>query len=323
MKATTGRVRRLPMARFRAELEAMLSTGAKANWWKVRQVLDELDRLGGVEHTGHLTVETVSRYIASRPPGQSAWTLKSVLSTLRSICSIAHDSGYLAVSPFAMRPMAKWVRPRPPEGKRCPTREEVRRLMELLAREVVEEPDGWGRWRARRLQALVGVAALAGLRAGEACRLWIEDLDQAAGIVHVRPHGKTLKTHTSAQPVAMPDALAEILRAWLPHRLEAPAAMKLPSCPWLIPNLTRRGPWIGGTSGYRPTDAVRAAGVRAGVEGLTLQSLRRAFSTAAIAAGVPSMIVARQCRHSEDVSRQWYVSREVSMLTEALKSWSY
>ena len=80
---------------------------------KMRQALRELEALG-VTTTDELTVLTVARYIASRPTGQSPYTLKSMLSTLRTACSYAEASGYLRVSPFKFRKLSKWVRCTPP-----------------------------------------------------------------------------------------------------------------------------------------------------------------------------------------------------------------
>lgn len=315
-----------PWPKFRQEIESMYKppAAARASWHKVRQCLDELERLG-VEHTGRLDAELVRRYVAGRPPGESPHTRKAMLSTLRRLCSIAEERRWLACSPFRLKRMSLLVRTRPPGGKRCPTAEEVRRLLELLAAEA-SAGEGWQRWRARRLLMLVQLVALAGLRASEALRLQLGDIDLVGGTIHVRPHGKTLKNAGSEAIIAMPAALRSAVAAWLPFRLEGPESMSIdPALPWLIPGATRRGPWEGGSVGRRPVDQVRAAGERAGVAGVavTLQSLRRAFVTHSRASGVPSSLAAQQCRHSEQVATDWYLGRELDSLKGALEGFSY
>jgi integrase len=134
---------------------------------------------------------------------------------------------------------------------------------------------------------------------------------------------RALKTANSEATIAMPRALSEALKRWEPYRLQHPPSMTIPPCPWIIPNAHRTAPWDHAASGYKPTDQLRASGERCGLEGITAQSLRRAFSSAAVAAGVPLEIAARQCRHSEEVARQYYVSKEVQGLRDALDGFSY
>jgi integrase len=188
----------------------------------------------------------------------------------------------------------------------------------------VAEGVGWQQWRARRLLALTSTVALAGLRAREAQRLWVSDLDHAAGVINLVPHGASFKTPGSAAPICMPVALSAVLREWEPYRLERPESIVVPAdLPWLYPGALCRGPWTGGPSGGRAVDALQAAGERAGVAGLTFQQLRRTFVSSTRDAGVPSHVVARQCRHSEEVSRDWYLARDLTMLTDHLRGFTY
>jgi hypothetical protein len=55
-------------------------------------------------------------------------------------------------------------------------------------------------WRARRLLALAEIIALAGLRLREATYLWTSDIDHAAGVIHVRPHGRVRTDSASLTP---------------------------------------------------------------------------------------------------------------------------
>ncbi len=193
---------------------------------KVSQVIRELKALG-IETTADLNLALVGRYIASRPDGQSAWTLKGHLQIIATICNMAVRARVLTVSPFATRPICKLVRTGPPEGKRHYSLDEIRRLLELLQADV-NAKKGWPAWRARRLQAVAATAVYCGLRTTELLRLHAADLDFDRHVVRVVPRGSRgmgLKTNGAGKPVGMPLALEPILRSWLEWRLSAPAEL--------------------------------------------------------------------------------------------------
>lgn len=272
---------------------------------KVSQVIRELEALG-IETTADLNLALVGRYIASRPDGQSAWTLKGHLQIIATICNMAVRARVLTVSPFATRPICKLVRTGPPEGKRHYSLDEIRRLLELLQADV-NAKKGWPAWRARRLQAVAATAVYCGLRATELLRLHAADLDFDRHVVRVVPRGSRgmgLKTDGAGKPVGMPLALEPILRSWLEWRLSAPAelAEKFPpaeSMPFLFPcTLQRWKPWTGGPPGEKPLDQLAAAGRRAGIPDLTFHGLRRSLATAMEAFGIGPAMIQRTLRHS-------------------------
>ena len=321
----------IPFERFRAEIEALYAPPmrAPATLVKMRQVLAILAGLE-VETTAELTSGLVARFVASRPTTEQPNTTAGLLSYLRAACSIAEDEGWLARSPFRCR--RQWIRWENAEGPRHHSLEAIRRVLELLARDV-ERKVGWGQWRARRLQALVATVAHTGMRKKEALYLRVEDLDFAAGTIRIRPRaGNRLKTRASAQSVPMPPALSALLSAWLPHQACPPPvrrplkprpgrhaesrALSRPVDPgWLFPNVYRTGPWVGGSRGHKPLDRVRGVGRRAGVEGFSFQSLRHSFATHALTAwGWTPAQVQRVLRHATVRTQAHYLHDDAANL---------
>lgn len=318
----------VPFDHFKAEFLAQhRAQSAPATLAKYEQLCRLLEGLG-VETTGQLTLDLVARFIASRPAAESPFTTRGLLMSLRSICYDAEARRYVQVSPFRLRKLSRLIRAPKPEGVRHQGRDEIRRVFDLMRRDT-ETKQGWPQWRARRLYALTATVALTGLRAREAQRLWVADLDLVNGIINLKPRTKSglLKTDASAQPVILPKALKPILTDWLRHRLDARRGFDLPTAaeiPWVFPGSTRTCAWVGGSSGVRPMDCLRAAATRAGVPRMTFQSLRRSFATAAEAAGIPQAMITRQCRHSsEETTKRWYQQRDLDSLRDAVEGFDY
>jgi len=312
--------------RFSAELLAMYDPAAGASSpktaRKLRQVLREIGGLG-VETTAGLTPATVAAFLGAHPERASA-TRRSLLMSLRLVCSYAEARRYIDVSPFRIRRLSRWVRAEPPAGKRHNTAAEIRVVLDLMGRDVVEKR-GWAQWRARRLLALTALVAYTGLRAGEAQRLWVDDIELDAHVLHVRPHGKRLKTEGSAQDVALPAAAIPFIREWLAHRLDRPEGFPAPDdCPWFCPGSRRLGPWSQGPPGYRPADRLGAVARRAGVPDMTFQMLRKSWATLAEQKGIPQALITRQCRHStEQTTKVWYQQRDLDALKGAVEGFDF
>jgi integrase len=304
---------------FEAELLAVYTPPqvAPATRKKIVQILRELRELG-VQTTADLNTTLVARFVSSRPPDWSTWTLRGSLINVRTLCRYAEASGYLRVSPFRLRKMARWVRVEPLEGKRHLSRDELRKLLAVLAADV-ESRAGWSNWRARRLQIAVAIAAFCGLRKLEILRLQVGDIDLANGIIHLRPHGKRFKTAGSAKPVPMPDALIALLQNWMGHRLDAPFGYPLPKeCSWLIPLNNRKGPWDGGSPGHTPLAKLQEAGRRAGIENVTWQMLRRSLATVLESHGCGEAMISRILRHSSiQVTKTHYRQADCENLRQA------
>ncbi len=206
----------IPFDQFTAELLRLYAPPhrAQATRRQMRMVLDQVAALE-VKTTADLTSTLVARFIEARPPGQSPRTLHTVLRVLRAICNQAVITGGLRVSPFALRRVSQWVgRLGPPTQKKHYSREEIRRVLSLMAQDV-ESTAGCAQWRSRRLQALVATVAYTGLRKSEALFLQISDVHLEARFISLtdrgRAGGRRFKTEGSEQPVPIPDALAPIL----------------------------------------------------------------------------------------------------------------
>lgn len=314
----TTEARPIPWPQFVAEVEAMYSTAAKTTLSGMRLTLRDVGALGVVS-TDQLDVGLVARFVASRDPAYSPWTVKAHLIRLRALCSHAESSRYLIISPFRLRKLSRWVRTGPPEVKRCLTPAEVKAILGVMAEDVAKK-QGWAQWRARRLYALTATIAYTGVRATEGQRLQVADVHLASRLIDVRPHGKTLKTTASEDVVAMPPALVPIVTEWLRHRLDAPADFPLPErCDWLFPNTHRTGPWTSGSPSTKPIARLQAAAARAGIEGVTFHAMRRGWATMAEAMGIPLNLVSRQLRHtSETTTRRYYAKKTTDALRDAV-----
>jgi integrase len=318
------RIRPIPFPEFRDEVLRLYDPPhrATATRRQVAQVMREISALE-VKTTADLTPALVARYVESRPPGQSPRTLHSVLRVLRSICNQAVISGVLRVSPFAARRVSQWTgRLGPPMEKKHYSREEIRRVLTLMAQDV-QTTAGYAQWRARRLYALTATIAYTGLRAvSEALFLHAADIKLEARFIALadrgRDGGQRFKTEGSEQPVPIPDALVPILRDWLEHRLDRPADRPIPlDCPWLFPNITGSSNWKSGCRGTKPLDRLQDVGKRAGVEGLTFLSLRHSWATHAEYHGYGPALIQRVLRHTtEQTAAKWYRHADLPNLIE-------
>ena len=264
---------------------------------KLRYVLELLSGLLGPEGTtAGLSLDLVARFVKSRPAAESPHTTHGLLANVRSACNFAVSQGYLRTSPFSYR--RRWIRLSAPTRKKHHSKEDLRRVLDLLATEV-RDATGWARWRARRLQALVATVAYTGLRRDEALHLHAADVDLPGRMILLVERTKLLKTEMSSQPVPIPTALVPILESWMVHRLDIPeSSWSLDDCPWLFPGVTRKNAWEGGAPGCRPLDQLKAAGERAGVQGLTFQSLRHSWATHAESWGMSDVMIQRVLRHT-------------------------
>lgn len=311
-------------AEFRAEVLALYEPPLRAapSYRAMRRAFDRIEALGPIGSTADLTAGLIAKLIQSQPPDRSTRTLLGLLRCVRVACNYAMQSGYIVVSPFAIRPVRAWVpRVGPPADKRYLTREEIRTVL-LKAADEARELRGWSQWKARRLQALAATLAYCGLRKSEALNLHVEDvyLDRRCILLadRSRSGGYGLKTAAAAQPVPIPDALVPILEDWLAHRMDAPPWSRLPkSCPWLFPGVTRRGAWKDGCTGTKPLDCLKDLGRRAGVEGLTLQSLRRSLATHLEHHGAGQAMITRILRHTTpETTLRWYQRADVANMVD-------
>lgn len=237
-----------------------------------------------------LTTDRIAAWAAARAKVVGVNTLIGELGYVRAICSFAVEEGMLGRHPFNSRRLR--VRPEPPAGKTHHSLAEIARVLGHLERESAA-------WKGGRLYAAASTVAYTGLRRSEALYLRLEDLDLAAGLLWVTPtKERRLKTEASAQPVPVPEGLAEVLKAWTP---------RVTPGTWLFPTVRRSGAWANGSCGSRPVDALKAAGRAVGVEGLTWLSLRHSWATHAETAwGLPEAGIQRVLRHTTPLTQRHY-----------------
>lgn len=323
-------IRPIPFDVFRARLLALYEPPMRSHrtMKKMGQVLDQLGALG-VATTADLTTDLVARWIAARPGPENPTTTLGYLAYLRAACALAAAEGWVRVSPFTVR--KTWLRRVEPTGRRHHSADEIARVLALLAADVTDR-FGWAQWRARRLQALAAVFIFTGVRRDEGLYLCVEDLDLEGRMIAIRPRvGNRLKTEASAAPVPIPDTLAVVLNDWMTHRLDAPVrAADVPDsraayprdmgCPWLFPNTRTPTPWTGGPTGAKPLDKLKAAGARAGVEGLTFQSLRHSWATHAESLwGLSPATIQRVLRHTTQRTQAHYRHADLPNLRAAVR----
>ena len=316
----------IPWKQFRDELLGLYQEPmvARATGRKMASVLRELEALGGLETTADLGVTLVTRLIAARPKEQSLYTLHSILAVVRCICTYAETAGYLRVSPFRLRKLNKWVRLPKLEDKRFCSREEIRRILDLMAKHV-EERTGWAQWRSRRLQAVTAIIAYCGLRRNECLQLHVDDVDLVNRVIWIRAHGKRLKTVAAEAPIPVPAALVPLLTTWMAHRMDSPFGFPIPDeCIYLIPTLSRKAPWISGAPGTKALNRLQAVAKLAGVENVTFQALRRAWATHAEFHGLGEGMIQRVLRHTNSsTSKKFYRKADLVNMVQATENFSF
>lgn len=293
-------------ARFRVEIEAIYrETRAKRTADQVRQIGRELAGVGA-RSTRDLTPATVARWIATRTGGNPV-TTKSLLGVVRAVCTYAAGMGYVRCHPFEVLPI--WIDAEPEEVPRHLARAEVARLLAHLEAEATT-------WTGARLHALAATVAYTGVRRGEALNLRVEDLDLPSGLLRVARRRRRWrpKTKKSAAILPVPDRLRPTLEHWAGRC----------GSPWLFPGVKLRGPWTGGPPGKRPLDALRRAGIDAGIGPVNFQVLRHSWATHAGYWGLSDLDVKQQLRHTTiRTARDHYIHPDIANLAEKVQGISY
>lgn len=245
--------------------------------WRVDHVLKQVQRLG-VTHLGQITRETLSDWRAS-VAHLAPRTQKGYYSALCTALNFAVESGWIARSPASIMPMRFSTRRL--ERKRHLEWGELERLFAGLLRESTEG------WEQHRLFALTVTIFSTGMRAGEAQRLRVAEIDLPRGIIDLR--SRDLKTDASSALVAMPDVACDVLARWLPEC----------GSEWAFPHAHRTGPWLHGAPGKKPLDRLQQAAARAGVPHVTFAMGRHGFVTHGLTRfGLTAEQVAAQTRHT-------------------------
>lgn len=280
---------RLGWREFSAELLALYSTSRRspATRTKMGQVLREVGEL--VEFTTDLTPTIIGQWI-DRYPERAAITRNGLLSYLRKASRYLVARRYLEANPFE----AFSFRARVPKSrrKRHLSRAEVRVLLDHLA---VDQT-----WQGRRLFALTVLLCHTGLRAKEALRLKVCDLDFDRGTVAVVARFR-LKTEDAEATIPLPPGAIPALREW----------SGVCGSEWLFPGNRLEGPWVHGTNGVRPTDHLRRASIAAGLQPTTMLMLRHTLAThARTHFGLSAETTRQILRHAVASTQQHYIGED-------------
>jgi integrase len=250
----------LPIAEFAAELyeRHRALDHSEATFSLLRRTIDRLWRIG-VRTTADLEdADLVERFIAAGPAGERPSTRDALLLTLRTMCGDAHKAGRIAsVPPF---PHILHSSRRAAAAKRDLSRTDVEAVLAHLRR-------GVDTWEGQRTYVLAAVAVGTGLRVHrELLPLEWEDVDLEAGTIRVRRRDRDRRRRRGGpRTVAIPPWLLADLRAW---RGAADSG-------FVFPTRDRSAFWYGGRNGSKPTQVIAAAGVAAGVGGVSLDALGR------------------------------------------------
>lgn len=266
---------------------------------KMAQVLREVGEFAAT--TADLTPTLVNRWIESRPD-RIPMTFNGLLSYLRKACRYAVARGYLDRNPFDA--MSFRLRVGRVPRRRHLSRVEIAYLLGHLEARHLDT------WRDGRLYALAMLLSHTGLRAMEALRLQVEDVDLVEGTIDIVARTR-LKTEAAEATIPIPPAIVPCLSSWM--------ARCGPR--WIFPGSRGKGPWVSGSNGKRPADFLDEAGIAAGLpEGTTLLMLRHSLSTHARTHFLLGSKQLQQIlRHASEQTQEHYISADLDNLREAVK----
>lgn len=238
--------------------------------------------------------------------GRSASTIARALHAIRNWCRYLRAHGELEVNPAAeIRPPRRYRRERP-----VLTIEEVKRLIDPPQRSRSGRPV----WARLRDAALWGVVYAAGLRAGEAGRLRVDEIqwDEDALLFSVLvAHAKSADAD---ERIPLPASVGRIVGAYLAARSEAGI-----SSPWLFPSARRLRP-LGGRQLHRLfLERVVLAGIEPRGRRLSPHLLRHTRATHLLRAGVDIRTVQAMLRHSSLETTARYLHSDQSRRLSAVR----
>jgi site-specific recombinase XerD len=159
----------------------------------------------------------------------------------------------------------------------------------------------------RRDYAMMLLLARLGLRAGEVAGLRLEDLDWRPGQLRVR--GKGNRRDLLPLPVEVGQAVVDYLREGRP-------AAAQDRCVFIRLKAPHRA-----LSGTGVTQAVAAAGQRAGLGTIYAHRLRHSAATAMLAAGAPLAEIGQVLRHRRALTTAIYAKVDTEALRALARPW--
>lgn len=263
---------------------------------KARAFVAGRETAGGLDLAG-LTAAEVTAFVLAACPGKPKGTAKLTVTALRSLLGFLHVEGMIS-EPLAQAvpAVASW------RLASLPRALEPGQVAALLASCDRRTPAG------RRDLAMLTLLARLGLRAGEVAALSLDDINWRAGEIIVR--GKGRRDERLPLPADAGEAIAAYLADGRPRPFEAARQVFL----------RVRAPHCGLTSGG-VTQAVFAAGQRAGIGPVYAHRLRHSAATSMLAAGAPLTEIGQVLRHRRLLSTAIYAKADVAALRILARPW--
>ncbi len=250
---------------------------------------------GDVLELADLVASDVTVFMVAQSGRFSPKTMQRLASALRSLLRFWHLEGVLATSLVEAVPKVAY---RPPGLPRALQPAQVAALLASCRRERVE---------GLRDYAILLLLSRLGLRAGEVADLRLEDLDWRRGQITVG--GKGNRRDLLPLPVEVGQAVAGYLRAGRP-------AAALDRCVFVRVKAPHRG-----LTGTGVTQAVAAAGRRAGLGTVYAHRLRHSAATAMLAAGAPLTEIGQVLRHRRPLTTAIYATVDTEALRALARPW--
>jgi integrase/recombinase XerD len=244
-----------------------------------------------------LTAAEVTAFVVASCPGKPKGSAKLTVCALRSLLGWLHVDGVLGESlAWAVPAVASWRLARLPQPL------EPGQVDALLASCDRSTANG------RRDLAMLTMLARLGLRAGEVAALTLEDIDWRAGEIIVR--GKGSRSERLPLPADVGEPVAVYLSGGRPAHAGADRQVFL----------RVKAPHQRLTSGG-VTQAVFAAGQRAGLGTVHAHRLRHTAATGMLRAGVPLPQIGQVLRHRRLASTAIYAKTDIAALRTLARPW--
>lgn len=242
-----------------------------------------------------VTAGEVTSFMVAESSRLAPKTLQRLASALRSLLRFWHLEGILTVSLVEAVPKVACRAPQLPRGL------EPVQVAALLATCDRERVDGL------RDYAMLMLMSRLGLRCGEVAALVLEDIDWRAGQITVR--GKGNRCDLLPLPVDVGQAVVEYLRSGRP-------ATALGRSVFVRVKAPHRA-----LSGTGVTQAVAAAGRRAGLGTIYGHRLRHSAATSILAAGGSLAEIGQVLRHRRPLTTSIYAKVDIEALRALARPW--
>jgi len=251
---------------------------------------------GDVLDLAGITAADVSGFVLSACPGRAVGSAKLIVCALRSLLRWLHLTGQIPASMSGAVPsVAGWRLPGLPKGL-APG--ELRRLLDSCDRRTST---------GRRDYAVMLLLSRLGLRAGEAARLGLDDIDWRRGEITIV--GKGNRAELLPLPADVGAAIAAYLRRGRPATAEGRSVFVRVHAP-------HRALSTGGI-----TMIVFGAAQRAGLPKMHAHRLRHTAATAMLRAGSPLPEVGQVLRHRSMLTTAIYAKVDRDALAVLARPW--